>query len=185
MSLENKIIDYRDNEKDIIHWVKLKGEFRYQIIIDVMEKNNIPTTWKNLTNYVKYDKRLLINVFKYIVFLEEYFRSMLYKYKKINKDDLIKYEFRKTIHEFIKINNIELFDKIDLEILKEKVDSIIDFRNSVVHNKILIGQSFKGETLKNMIDIYTKILPESYRNGFISDICGCSKGLNIDEKFKY
>lgn len=179
MSLESKIIDYKDNEEDIKHWILLKGEFRYEVIIDILINNKIPTTWENVTKCVKYDKRLLINIFKYIVFLEEYFKSMIFKYKTIEKERLLKYEFSTTLNEFIKLDNAEIYDDMNYGLLKSEKDQIIDFRNSVVHNKILIGQSFKGYSLNRMIDIYTQILPKSYRDGFISDIKKCDKDLNV------
>ena len=85
MFLEEMVVDYTENKEDIKHWTTLKGEYRYERIINFMKKNNIPCTWKNVTNYVKYDKRLLINIFKYIVFIEEFYKSMIYKNKKIKK----------------------------------------------------------------------------------------------------
>ncbi len=179
MMLKNSIVDYNLNEADIKHWVELKGEFRYLVIIDVMKEKGIPTTWENVTNCVKYDKRLLINIFKYIVFLEEYYKSKLFEIKKIEKDKLILYEFSKTVREFLKIRNVNVFDNMDLNILSSEVDSIIDFRNSVVHNKILIGQTFKGKPLQEMLDIYSKILPESYREGYLNDVIKCDNNLNI------
>ena len=170
MSLESKIIDYEENEENIKHCVLLKGEFRYLVIIDVMKEKGIPTTWENVTNCVKYDKRLLINIFKYIVFLEEYYKSKLFEIEQIEKDKLILYEFSKTLRDSLKIKDIKAFDDMNLIMLNSDVNSIIDFRNSVVHNKILIGQMFKGKTLSQMIDIYLNILPKSYRDGFIDDI---------------
>ncbi len=179
MFLENKIIDYTENEEDIKHWITLKGEYRYLIIIDVMKKYGITTTWENVTNIVKYDKRLLINIFKYIVFLEEYIKSIIFRYNKTEKDKILKYEFRKALNEFIAIPNIQLYDNMNIELMKVNSERIIQFRNSVVHNKILVGQLFEKQPLKSMIDIYSRILPESYRKGFKKDIIDCDKDLNV------
>jgi hypothetical protein len=64
--LEEKINDYKEFEQEIIHWVNIKGEYRYNVIIEFLKKVKIDCSWKNITNYVKYDKRILINSFKYI-----------------------------------------------------------------------------------------------------------------------
>ena len=74
MKLENEIIDYDENKKDILHWTKLKGEYRYFSIIEFLKGKNIKCTWNNVTNYIKYDKRILINSFKYIVFIEKLYK---------------------------------------------------------------------------------------------------------------
>ena len=66
MSIENQIVDYKDNIEDIEHWVTLKGEFRYETIIAFLKEKGIECTWKNVTNYIKYDKRILVNSFKYL-----------------------------------------------------------------------------------------------------------------------
>ena len=88
--LEEKIIDYKEHEEEILHWVNLKGEYRYLTIIEFLKKKNIECTWNNVTYYIKYDKRILINSFKYIVFLEELYKSFIKKHKTINQGNLIR-----------------------------------------------------------------------------------------------
>ena len=63
MPIEKDIVDYKDNESDINHWLLLKGEYRYVTIIDFLKNKNIECTWQNVTYYIKYDKRLFI-IFK-------------------------------------------------------------------------------------------------------------------------
>lgn len=108
---------------------------------------------------------------------------MIFKYKTIEKERLLKYEFSTTLKEFIKLDNAEIYDDMNFDILKSEKDPIIDFRNSAVHNKILIGQTFKGYSLNRMLDIYKQILPKSYRSGFVSDINKCDRGLYISKLF--
>lgn len=45
MKLENEIIDYYENKEDILHWAKLKGEYRYFSIIEFLKGKNIKCTW--------------------------------------------------------------------------------------------------------------------------------------------
>ena len=114
MFLENKIIDYKDNESDILHWVQLKGEYRYHSIIDFLYKEGIECSWKNITNYIKYDKRLLINSFKYIVFLEELFKSFVIQYLEIKQSIVIKYSFSTVLDKYLSIGEKANYDGIDL-----------------------------------------------------------------------
>lgn len=175
MSLKNSIIDYLENEEDIKHWVKLKGEYRYNEIVKWMQTNKIECTWENVTNYTKYDKRLLINSFKYIVFLEELMKSEIFH--KYNDNKIIGYEFNKTITNYLSIDDLKGYDNMNIELLNEEQKSINSFRNAVVHNKRLLGRAFNGKTLEETLNIFKEILPNSYRQGFIKDINSCFTNL--------
>jgi len=183
MSLKNEIIDYNEHINDIIHWTTLKGEYRYQIIIDFLKSKNIECNWKNITYYIKYDKRLLINSFKYIVFLEELYKSFIINNKPVNQNHLIRYEFSKALTEYLSLNEKANYEEIDLELLKNEKKTIINFRNKVVHNKILLDPKYNViKPLENIFEIFVKILPKSYRDGFIKDINGSAKGI-IDKSW--
>lgn len=181
MSLENEIVDYKKHQLDIEHWVTLKGEYRYKSIIGFLRANNIDCTWDNVTYYIKYDKRLLINSFKYVVFLEEMYKSFILNTNQFNSKEVLRWHFEKTLHEYLRLNN-NGYDGIDLLLMKNEKESINRFRNAISHNQILIGQTFKGKSLEEVLQIFVKILPKSYRKGFISDINSCSKGL-IEDKW--
>lgn len=175
MSLEDKIVDYATNKKDLEHWVALKGEYRYEAIISFLESQNIECTWKNVTYYIKYDKRILINSFKYIVFLEEMYKSFVYKYNsKLNGS---KMNFQQAYFEYLILGEKAVFDGVDLNLMKKYKKSINDYRNKVVHNNILINQKFNGVSLEEVLHQFADILPKSYRDGFVRDINNCSKGL--------
>ena len=114
--LEEKIIDYKDHEQEILHWVNLKGEYRYLTIIEFLKKKNIECTWNNVTYYIKYDKRILINSFKYIVFLEELYKSFIKKHKTINQGKLLRFEFGRALEEYLSIGDAANYDDIDLQL---------------------------------------------------------------------
>lgn len=176
--LEDEILDYEKNKQDIMHWTTLKGEFRYQDIIIFLKEKKIECSWRNVTNYIKYDKRILINSFKYIVFLEELFKSFINKYKKIKKSELLMLGFSKTLDEYLTINTNDVkYDDINLELLSSEKITIIEFRNSVAHNKILLNHLYNKKTLEEVLNIFVKILPKSYRIGYVNDINNCSKDL--------
>ena len=190
MSLKDLIIDYAKNEEDILKWTTLKGEYRYHKMINFMNDNNISLTWSNITNYMKYDKRILYNCFKYIVVLEEFFKSMIAKNSSYSEEDLLKMGFARTLEELTSLNvNLE-FEDINFDLIKNEMGPIISFRNAVAHNKMLHGRLFQKEkeearTLKEILDIYRRIIPSSYRNHFVNDIYNCQKELSIKEEFVY
>lgn len=177
MFLENRIIDYEDNESDILHWVQLKGEYRYHSIIDFLCQEGIECSWKNIANYIKYDKRLLINSFKYIVFLEELFKSFVIEHLEIKQSKVINYSFSTVLDKYLSIGEKANYDGIDLLTLENEKETIILFRNRVVHNKILLDRSYNKHSLEEVLQIFVKALPQSYREGFIKDINNCSKRL--------
>ena len=80
------------------------------------------------------------------------------------------------VYSFLEIDSIKEH-LIDINFLKTEKDSIIEFRNSVVHNKILLGKTFKNKTLKEVLNIFKMVLPSSYKSGFIKDINNSSKNL--------
>ena len=173
MLLEKEIIDYKDNVNDIEHWVYLKGYYRYTAIIRFLKKKHIECTWDNVTNYIKYDKRLLINSFKYIVFLEEMYKATI---KRMNhKKSVINMSFRRSYEMYVEIG--EQYDDVDLETMNKYKEQIISFRNAVVHNKILLGRRFRELDLEDLTKNLIVIIPKSYREGFIKDILNCSIGL--------
>ena len=137
--LEERIIDYKQHEQEILHWINLKGEYRYLAIIEFLKNKNIECNWNNVTYYIKYDKRILINSFKYIVFLEELYKSFIKKYKLINQGELLRFEFGRALDEYLSIGEEANYDDIDLQLLLKEKKTINEFRNSVVHNKILLN----------------------------------------------
>lgn len=179
MHLEDKIIDYQENKKDIEHWVCLKGEYRYHFIIDFLTSKNIECTWKNITYYTKYDKRILINSFKYIVFLEEMYKSFVSRNNPNEKVGGM--NFQMVYHRFLCLGNEAKYDDVDLEAMKTYKKAINVFRNNVVHNKVLLNQKYNGLSLEEVLKVFSRILPCSYRSGFVKDINSCSKDLTENE----
>ena len=175
MSLEDKIVDYQSNKSDIEHWVSLKGEYRYQDIITFIESKGIECNWENITYYIKYDKRILINSFKYIVFLEEMYKSFIFKYNPNAK--ITNMNFQQAYYEYLLLGEKAVFDGVDINAMNTHKKSINAFRNKVVHNSVLLSKKFNGASLEDVLKQFASILPESYRSGFIRDINSCYKGL--------
>lgn len=193
MALKDLITDYEENKDDIIKWTTLKGEYRYKKLIEFLKSNKIPLEWKNITNYMKYDKRILYNSFKYIVVLEELFKSMIAKNSLYREEDLLTMDFKTALEKLLSLNKKVEFDGIDYDLLKKEKGAINSFRNAVVHNKMLLNRKYRGpeeynnnipgKTLVEALDIYKRIIPESYRTGFCNDIYNSKNGLDIDSRF--
>ena len=181
MSLENDIVDYETNKEDIEHWTLLKGEYRYKEIIKFLNSYNIENSWENISNYIRYDKRLLVNSFKYIVVLEELYKSFVVRIKGRKNTKVLSSYFQNAYNEFLSLKQSINYDDIDLETMEANKEVINSFRNKVVHNKILINRTFDGKTLQKTLEIFIRILPASYRRGFIKDINACAKGLVEDK----
>lgn len=178
MLIEKEIIDYNDNVQDINHWVTLKGEIRYEKIIIFLHEKNIECSWKNISSYMKYDKRILFNTFKYIVVLEELYKSFVAREKR--KTKVWNKNFDNAYSEYLSIGSKAQYDSIDLKVMEKEQSTIRKFRNDVVHNKILLDRKYGGKTLEEVLYIFIKILPKEYRHGFITDINSCSNGLVDD-----
>ncbi len=177
MSLEKEIINYNDNIEDIKHWVTLKGEIRYEKIISFLHDKNIECTWENVTSYMKYDKRILLNVFKYIIVLEELYKSFVIMKKGKNKTNVWNKTFDNAYSEYLSLGSKAKYDNINLGLMKNEQEAIRKFRNDVVHNKILLNRKYGGRTLEEILKIFIQILPGEYRHGFIKDINNCCKEL--------
>lgn len=78
MFKKEEIIDYNEHSLEIERWVELKGEQKYLEFIKLLKDNRINVKWDVLKDTYRYDKRLLINIFKYLSFYEEFLRAQLW-----------------------------------------------------------------------------------------------------------
>lgn len=179
MSAKEKIIDHDKHSSEIEKWLALKGETKYLRFAELLTKNGIPVKWESLRDTYRYDKRLLVNVFKYLSFFEEFLRAQIWNinkpsYKKVEKSFL-----SEVIDEILTIP-----DKIDyigfsISALEQNKDEINYLRNRVAHNKIILESEKDGANIKAILNAFKICLPESYQQGFASDINKCVVGLNI------
>lgn len=184
MSLTKKIIDYKEHKNDVNHWIRLKGEYRYEAMIRLFG-DSIKCTWENLTDAIKYDRRIQHNCFKYYILLEDVFRAAL------NRKGLLKIGgdtfdgFRSIINDYVIKCNDDFIEGMSYETIKENINVVIEFRNSIMHNDILLGNTFDDKTLKESIEILYKVLPKDYKPGFMRDINGSKNKLSpeLDDLF--
>lgn len=182
MQIEKEIIDYQDHKKEIDKWVSLKGEKKYLEFVKVFKEKDITITWKKLDDTFRYDKRLLINLFKYLSFFEDYLRAIVWNYSSLTYKKLEKSFLIDVIEEAINTIGTLSIKGFDLELLKINKDYFNYLRNRVSHNKIIIDSEYNGKGYKELIKIFGKTLPGDYQKGFTKDINSCSNGLVLDEK---
>lgn len=65
MSYKDEIIDYNLHQEEINKWIMLKGEQKYMRFVALLKQNNVNVKWNTLRDTYRYDKRLLVNLFKY------------------------------------------------------------------------------------------------------------------------
>ena len=162
---ENLEIDDNDRER-AEKYLKAKGLFFH-----VQLKNKLKAwtegetvKYSQIASYYRYDKRIRNVLYKYIAYLEEYYRAAILDvyFDNTNQQFWIK-EIKEEIDKGLPLNIIledlgfrklikqmkqmpdEIKQKCDLlgrTRLKENTDALIVFRNAVMHNKFLL--MYKG-----------------------------------------
>ncbi len=183
VELKERIADYDVNKEEVDKWLNLKGIAKYEKFADILDKNNIEINWKNLDDLVRYDKRLLINIFKYLSFYEDYLRALIWNIDKASYNKLERFYLNDVIEEVLKNEHL-LNTKMDFDNLKMGKDAINNLRNRVSHSKIMLKFNLNNLGLKEALVYLKDVLPKNYQYGFIKDINNCVKRLNIAENIK-
>lgn len=140
----------------------------------MLKENGIETTWKNISELYRYDKRLLFNAFRYISFEEEYLRARAV-YSSENPEKEYGELQEKSLNDLIiELKRLDLIGDDETQNLM----NIKALRNAVSHNRIILEEKdAEGE----FVSLY-KALPENYKSGFANDVCKCTSNLNVPEK---
>lgn len=182
MQAQEEIIDYDVHKEEIDKWIALKGEAKYLKFVAILKANNVPVIWSSLSETYRYDKRLLINVFKYMSFFEEFLRAQIWNVSKITYNKLESALLNDAIDKVIELKDHICFQGFFINNLIENRGYINYLRNRISHNKIMLESEKEGRNLKELLFAFKITLPESYRNGFSSDINNCNKGLDIPQQ---
>lgn len=183
VELKKRIVDYDANKEEADKWMNLKGIAKYEKFADILDKNNIKITWKFLDDLVRYDKRLLVNTFKYLSFYEDYLRALIWNIDKVDYNKLENSYLKEVIKEVLNKEKLLNID-IDFDSLKNGKKVINSLRNRVSHNRIMLDFNLDVLNLKQALIYLKNVLPKKYQNGFIKDINNCVKRLNIAENIK-
>ena len=182
MKIESEIIDYQENKNEIDKWLNIKGEIKYLEFVKILKTNNIDRTWETVSNLYRYDKRLQINLFKYMSFFEEYIRAKLWNSGSFEQyEDLNEKCMGKLIDYLCK--NEGLLQNYFNNISKEQLENVRKIRNTISHNDIVIKAQSDGNDYKQLINDFYLALPQEYKSGFKKDINNCAKHLQVPQCF--
>ena len=181
MDIRREILDYSDNVKVIEKYLTVKGGDKYSEFLSILKTEGIETTWDNVSGLYRYDKRLLINNFKYLSFFEEYCRAWIIREGRKQYDKIQPLSFGELMHEMISFGELEkMFDVIDPDC---KLRNVKDLRNWVSHNRIMLKMEFCGYDVA--VQSLHDLLPEDYREGYVKDLKGCSKNIEVSKFFEF
>ena len=183
MLIENVVIDFEDNAEEIKKWVALKGETKYLRFAELLKEKGVPVKWVILKDTYRYDKRLLVNCFKYLSFLEEFLRAQLWNFTQTSYEN-IETDFLFNIMTAVIENGDKIkYEGFSVDFLKDNKEKVNYLRRRVAHNKIML----EGDSVYELCELLSAlkvVLPDSYINGFVSDINKCVVGLNIPSELK-
>lgn len=178
MDIRNRITDYHQNIDEIEKWLKIKGETKYSQFADILDSWNEPVLWERLSNLYRYDKRLLVNIFRYMSFYEEFLRAIIWNNcpQKTYEDLKNKY-LKDVIIEVLKIDSIS--DELWFYNLNKNKDYVNRLRNDVSHNKIILQTNLDDKNYLEIIRMFSDVLPSDYKVNFIKEIEDCKKGFKF------
>lgn len=154
-------LEIEETDKDKAEaYIKSKGLFAHmQIKNKLLAWSNKAIKYSQIASYYRYDKRIRIILYKYIAYLEEYYRAILLdKFSdsteqnfwikiiadKINSGirlDIIleNLGFRSLLNQ-IKLlpDNLKEYSFNSNKPIRKNIDALIELRNAVMHNKFLL-----------------------------------------------
>lgn len=193
-------------------FLKSKGVFIHNKIKEKLKvftenKNNIKYT--QIASIYRYDKRVRLVLYKYISYFEEYLRGIIldnyYKnYKQMSWIEPLKEKIKKYNDLELALENLSFRDliiqikQIDNKIMPEcfknnlslnkNLNSLIVFRNAVMHSKFLLfciqfevcrlNGKPSGSTLRHNIYNLASFLPIEVSKSLISDVDRCKENRN-------
>lgn len=182
MSITKEIVDYSEHKSEVDKWIHLKGEQKYLQFAGILKEHDQPVTWQNISELYRYDKRLLINLFQYLSFFEEYLRALVWNASEIEYKKLSEKCLKDAVDLVIELKDSVACETGFMDRLIANRDYINGLRNRVSHNKIMLNYVKGGKTLGDMIILFKESLPAEYQNGFAKDINSCTKGLQLSKK---
>ena len=198
-----------------------KGVEKHIIILEKLKAWNQSdkVDYELIASLYRYDKRLRETLYKYISYLEEYYRSLLldnYRFhwsgivlkeelnKELNKTNdfnsaLEEISFSALINQVVllKDNFGEKFVFPNMFHFTKNKDALIELRNCVMHNKMLVlfrgykecylsdDNESKGSTLKDNIVNLIHFLPEEIRDACRQEINDCAEERDNENKTKW
>ena len=187
-------------KEDFEKYKKLKGVYLHKQVYDILLEANggENVTYSELSSIIRYDKNLRDTLYIYLATAEEYLRALLCEkydvvaeckpfehhcYKSLMEalydkdDDTSSNLYFKLEPDFSALMDV-CIDKKLVSISKTTKQQIKELRNSTMHHSLLlIGKATKlsdlrphFEALERRTNALIQILPDEYKEGFITSI---------------
>lgn len=182
MSYKDEIIDYNLHQEEIDKWISLKGEQKYMRFVVLLKQNNVDVKWNVLKDIYRYDKRLLVNLFKYLSFFEEFLRAQIWNVSRESYETLAQAYLPLIIDHLISLKNDICCKEFSINNLSTNKNYIVELRNRVSHNKIILESTKNGCKINQILVAFKNTLPLTYQNGFVKDINACTINLEIPKQ---
>ena len=179
MSAKEEIIDYNSYANEIEHWLTLKGKTKYMRFAGLLKAKGVAVEWNVLKDTYRYDKRLIVNIFKYLSFFEEFLRAQIWNVSQTSYEKLEGEFLSKVIDEVVRLKKQIHYNSFSIELLVKNKEFINHLRNCVSHNKIILETQKDKCDIKDILVAFMETLPADYRRGFSLSINSCAKELNI------
>lgn len=181
---------------------KIRGAQQYKIIFEVLNKVDSNVKFSDVNSFIIFDKAIKNLLFKYLGVLEEYMKNDILLKFDFDPEKEIKnteYHYFKTFPTCIKKENppdeiTDFYKKFALNFgdlvsfIKEydkhttydteKLDKIINLRNSVMHHSpLLFDFNFESTAEKTLdrINTLVEMLPPDYKKGCIKNLKDINK----------
>lgn len=191
-------IDYSaSEEKEIDKYLILKGPDRYFEILEIYQrkvKDHRPT-WREISSFYRYDKRICFLLLRYFSMFEEYLRALLLKnashlqpgsyapnekgkfeafYCKLS--NTAKRHQSETFYGCLELTHFSTLVDLYLllptcyshflaNILSSSRTVLVALRNAVAHGRFLFGSDYDGKPLDKAIELFGNSLPRDFGLG--------------------
>ncbi|MBR2650170.1 MAG: hypothetical protein IKD45_00755 [Clostridia bacterium] len=196
---ENLIFKNQGEREQFEKYKRVKGVYLHKQVYDILlEANGAQTvTYYELSSLIRYDKNLRDKLYIYLATAEEYLRALICESYDISPDHKAIKKYSPEVADSIEkkedseLSNLYFALELDFSALMElcakkrliSIDEnarkkIKELRNSTMHHAFLLFGKAKRlsalndyfESLERKINVLIKLLPEEYREGFVSDI---------------
>ncbi|HIQ65562.1 MAG TPA: hypothetical protein IAB25_00695 [Candidatus Coproplasma stercoravium] len=181
-------------------YIHLKGECLHKQVYDILsEANNGSVTYYELSSLIRYDKKLRDKLYIYFATAEEYLKAQLtdrydanvsskyihypneiknllnnLKARSLDTPSILYYKLNIDFEALLQV----CYEKNIIEIDNVQKQQLNKLRNHTMHHSMLLfGQAHNlkeakdnFKSLEKQLNAFVKLLPEEYRQGFLSDI---------------
>lgn len=181
-------------------YIHLKGECLHKQVYDILsEANNGSVTYYELSSLIRYDKNLRDKLYIYFATAEEYLKAQLtdrydanvsskyihypneiknllnnLKARSLDTPSILYYKLNIDFEALLQV----CYEKNIIEIDNVQKQQLNKLRNHTMHHSMLLfGQAHNlkeakdnFKSLEKQLNAFVKLLPEEYRQGFLSDI---------------